>query len=100
MKRIALAYLGVALFAIAPLLVAITSSAIAHALGCQVDEGSEHACMILGLDWGSVFNVLFVSGWFTILTLPLGAVLLVGLTIFLTGRKLRKHLGRPEPGRT
>jgi hypothetical protein len=49
--------------------------------------------MILGLDWGSVFNVLFVSGWFTILTLPLGAVLLVGLTIFLTVRKLRKHLG-------
>ncbi|HEV2041788.1 MAG TPA: hypothetical protein VGT81_17410 [Casimicrobiaceae bacterium] len=85
-------YLGIVLFAIAPLLVAITAGAIAHALGCQVDEGSEHACMILGLDWGSVFNVLFVSGWFTILTLPLGAVVLVGLTIFLTVRKFRKHL--------
>lgn len=48
--------------------------------------------MILGLDWGSVFNFLFVLGWFTILTLPLGAVLLVGLTIFLTVRKVRKRV--------
>jgi len=46
--------------------------------------------MILGLDWGSFFNVLFVTGWLTILTLPLGAILLVGLTIFLTVRKIRK----------
>jgi hypothetical protein len=92
MKRIALAYLGIVLLAIAPLLVAIASGAAAHALGCQVDEGSEHACMILGLDWGSFFNVLFVTGWLTILTLPLGAILLVGLTIFLTVRKIRKRV--------
>ena len=92
MKRIALACLGIALFAIAPLLVAIASSAAARALGCRVDEGSEHACMILGLDWGSVFNALFALGGFTILSLPLGAVLLVGLTILLTVRKFRKRL--------
>ena len=97
MKRIALAYLGVALFAIAPLLVAITSSAIAHALGCQVDEGSEHACMILGLDWGSFFYFLFVSGWFSILTIPLGAVVLAGVTIFLVVRRIRR-LSITSPG--
>ena len=90
MKR--LVYFGIVLFAIAPIVVTFISGFTAHAFGCQVDEASDHACMILGLDWGSVFNVLFVSGWFTILTLPLGAVLLVGLTIFLTVRKLRKHL--------
>ena len=97
MKRIALAYLGIVLLAIAPLLVTIISTSLAHALGCQVDEGSNHPCMIFGLDWGSAFYVLAVFGWFTIVTLPLSAIALIGLTIFLAVKKIRKHLA---PSRT
>jgi hypothetical protein len=92
MKRIARAYFGIVLGAIAPLLTAIISGYAALALGCRVDEGSPHACMVLGLDLGSIFSVLFIAGWLTILTLPLGAMLVAGLTIFLAIRKLRKHL--------
>jgi hypothetical protein len=91
MKRIVFAYLGISLFAVAPILVAITSSYAARAFGCQVDEGSNHPCMILGLDWGSFFYFLFVAGWFFILTVPLSAVLFVGLTIFLVVRRIRRR---------
>jgi xanthine/uracil permease len=91
MKRVALAYLGLALFAIAPILVALISGYVAHAFGCQVDEALDHACLIFGLDWGPLFSFLFISGWFFILTVPLSAILLIGLTIFLVVRKVRKR---------
>jgi hypothetical protein len=96
-KRIVLTYLGILLFAAAPILVAITSGYAAQALGCRVDEGSNHPCMILGLDWGSFFYFLFVSGWFSILTIPLGAVVLAGVTIFLVVRRIRR-LSITSPG--
>ena len=90
MKRIVLTYLGILLFAAAPILVAVISGYAAQALGCRVDEGSNHPCMILGLDWGSFFYFLFVSGWFSLLTVPLGALVLAGLTIFLAVRRIRR----------
>ena len=96
MKRIALAYLGVVLFAFAPIIVAIVSGSVAHAFGCQVDEGSVHPCVIFGFDWGSIFNFLGVSGWFFLLTVPLGGILFIGLTIFLVVRRIRQ---RSEPSR-
>lgn len=91
MKRNILAYLGIVLFAIAPLLVTTISFSMAHVLGCPVDEASNHPCIIFGFDWGSVFYVLVVFGWFTIVTVPLGAIALVGLTIFLAVKKNRNH---------
>jgi Na+/H+ antiporter NhaD/arsenite permease-like protein len=90
MKRVFLAYLCIVLLGIAPLLVTIISASVAHALGCQVDEGSNHPCAIFGFDWGSAFYVLAVFGWFTIITLPLSALALIGLTIFLLVKKFRK----------
>jgi Na+/H+ antiporter NhaD/arsenite permease-like protein len=91
MKRNNLAYLGIILFAIAPLLVTTIAFSIAHVLGCQVDEGSNHPCPIFGLDWGSAFYVLVVFGWFSIVTVPLSAIALVGLTIYLAVKKIRNH---------
>ena len=91
MKRIALAYLGIALLAISPLLATIISMSVAHVLGCPVDEGSNHPCMILGFDGGEAFYALAVFGWFTIVTLPLGATALFGLTVFLAVKKFRNR---------
>jgi hypothetical protein len=91
MKRIVLAYFGLVLFAVAPILVTVVSGTAAHAFGCQIDEGSAHPCLFFGFDWGSLFYFLAVSGWLFIVTLPLGAILLLGLTIFLVVRKIRKR---------
>jgi hypothetical protein len=95
MKRIAFAYLGIALFAIAPILVAMGAGYMAHALGCQVDEALDHGCLVLGLDWGPLFSFLFISGWFFIVTVPASAILLIGLTIFLVVRRIRKRALSP-----
>jgi hypothetical protein len=91
MKRNILAYLGLALFAIAPLLVTIVTFSVAHLLGCTVDEASDHACKVLGLDLGGALYVMAVLGWLTIVTVPLSAIALVGLTIFLAVKKVRNH---------
>jgi len=91
MKRNVLSYIGIALFAIAPLMVTIISALTAHVFGCQVDEGSSHPCMIFGFDWGSALYVLAVFGWFTIVTLPLGALALIGLTIYLAVKRFRSR---------
>ena len=91
MKRVVVAYVGVVLFAVAPILVAIGSGSVAHAFGCQVDEGSVHPCFVAGLNLGPLFYDLGVLGWLFLVTLPLGAILIVTLTIFLVVRKARKQ---------
>lgn len=90
MKRAVVAYVGVVLFALAPILVAIGSGSVAHALGCQVDEGSVHPCVVAGMNWGPLFYDLGVLGWLFLVTLPLGGILFVALTIFLLVRKARQ----------
>ena len=47
---------------------------IAAAYGCKVDEGSVHPCIINGHDYGQLLYTLGVSGWFMLVTLPIGAL--------------------------
>jgi hypothetical protein len=91
MKRIALVYVGIVFLGIAPLLVTFIAGSTAHAFGCRVDEASDHACMILGLDLGSLLSSLAILGWLAIVSIPVGAILLIGVTIFLAARKIRKR---------
>ena len=91
MKRIALVYVGIVLLPIAPLLVTFMAGSTAHAFGCQVDEASDHACLILGLDLGSLLSSLAILGWLAIVTIPVGAILLLSVSIFFAVRKIRKR---------
>jgi hypothetical protein len=92
MRRIAIVYAGLVLFAVAPILIALTSTVAAYAAGCTLDEASVHPCIVLGLDWGSALYFFLVSGWLAIATLPTGAILVAGWTMFLAIRKFRKRL--------
>jgi hypothetical protein len=47
---------------------------IAFALDCQVDEGSAHRCLVLGLDIGGVLYTMLVSGWFILFSILYGPV--------------------------
>mgnify|MGYP006893413831 CR=1 FL=1 len=67
----------IVLFGAAPLLSALTASAIANGLGCALDEGSVHRCMLLGLDIGGVLYTMFVLIWFGMMTIPFAAVALL-----------------------
>ncbi|MBF8779889.1 hypothetical protein [Pseudomonas fulva] len=78
-----LAMLCIASFAVAPLLCALGAGWVAGLAGCPLDEGSVHACPIMGWDAGPLLYRLGVMGWFMLLTLPSGAVLMLAATVML-----------------
>jgi hypothetical protein len=91
-----LSLLGLFLFTAGPILVALTAGLVALALGCQLDEGNIHACLLLGIDLGGVLYFFGMFGWFTLMTIPFGGIgFLVWLcfAVVLLVRRLR----RPGP---
>ncbi|MCD2174656.1 hypothetical protein [Rhizobium sp. C4] len=72
------------LFACGPILSALLASTIADIQGCALDEGGVHPCMIGGADYGETLSVMFVLGWFGLVTLPLGALAAVVWCVALT----------------
>ncbi len=68
-----LALVLIVLFAALPVLLTVTGSAVAGALGCPLNEGGAHACMLFGHDIGGALSVMFASHWFAYVTIP-GAV--------------------------
>jgi hypothetical protein len=80
----------------APLLVTFIAGSTAHAFGCQVDEASDHACRILGLDLGSFLSSLAILGWLAIVTIPVGAILLLSVSIFFAARRSESAPRHPE----
>lgn len=81
--RVLLTYLGLLLFAVAPLLAAFLSWAIAERFGCQVNFAGPQPCPVFGVDVGSVLNTLAVSSLLARLTIPLGFLGLFGYTGYL-----------------
>jgi hypothetical protein len=70
----ALSAAAILLFALAPILSAMLAGLIARTNGCALDEGGVHPCLIGGTDYGETLSVMFVSGWFGLITLPIGAL--------------------------
>ena len=54
----------------APLFSVWAASEIASALGCTLNEGDAHPCILLGVDIGEALFSMFVMGWFMLMTLP------------------------------
>jgi hypothetical protein len=69
---LAITFVLILLFALSPLISAISSGAIASALGCTVNEGGASGCMFMGRDIGETLAEMFVAGWLEFVTLPLG----------------------------
>ncbi len=72
-----MAYAIVAIISAAPLILVIFGSLLGHALGCgALGESSVPDC-----PGGSVIYVLFVSGWFGLITFPFGAFIMIFLAL-------------------
>jgi hypothetical protein len=70
-----------------PVISVLAASSIAEANGCALDEGSVHACLVNGADWGEALYAMGVLGWLMLATLPLGGgALLVWLIILIIHR--------------
>ena len=65
------------LFAVLPLILALSAGGVAHGLGCRLDEGDVHPCPFLGIDLGELLYGFGVLGWLTLATVPIGGGLLL-----------------------
>lgn len=55
----------------APVLAILAGAALSSFLGCHVDEGSVHPCMVAGIDVGYPLYIMLVSGWLILGTWPI-----------------------------
>ena len=90
----------IVLFGVAPLWSDLTASTTANALGCALDEGSAHLCLLAGHDIGGMLYSMFVNIWFGMMTIPFaGLALLVwlivtpanGIVLFVMQRRCRAY---------
>jgi hypothetical protein len=75
-KRAPIYYAGVIAFALFPLILAVLSSFISELRGCQVNEAGTGNC-------GLSLDVMFTAGWFALLTIPLGIIAFIALSIIM-----------------
>lgn len=93
--RFGIALLAILALALWPVGLVLIASGLASAGGCALDEGSIHVCVIGGLDLGGALYAMFVSGWFMLVTIPLGALAVVVWTGWLVVSLLRWRARRP-----
>ena len=72
-----LALVLILLFAVAPMLLAVTASAIANVFGCGLDQGSSHSCIVAGVDIGRTLHTMFMLIWFSMMTIPFASLALL-----------------------
>ena len=73
----------IAIVAFAPVGSVVACGLIANTLGCRVDEGSVHPCVIGGKDYGQLLYTLGVMGWLMLVTLPAGVLAFAAWLIVL-----------------
>ncbi len=86
MKRLSYITLWVVVIACStPVLGVIWSSWFANKHGCTLNEANYHPCMVNGTDWGGTLGFAFISGWYALITIPigLGALLLIAIMLIL-----------------
>jgi hypothetical protein len=93
-KGFLLTGLAIVIISVGPMIVTLIAAAIAGALGCPLDEGSVHSCVVLGVDLGGALYAMGLFAWFVMFTFPLGALALLTLLLAwiiaaLTGRLKR-----------
>ena len=92
MRRMIRALAMILLLGALPLVSLLLAVLFASAFGCQLDEGSVHPCVVLGLDFGDLLYPMAVGGWFVMFTIPLaGLALLVWLVVLAVLLFKRRH---------
>lgn len=82
------------LFAAAPLLSVLLSTSIAENAGCTIHEGSANSCIVFGAEVGGTLYAMFVAGWLSFITLPIGFAALLAWLLAALLMWLRR---KPKP---
>lgn len=101
LRRVFIALIALCLL---PLAAVLLSALIAAVMGCELNEGVQQTCSLLGLDIGGVLSTMFVMGWFALMTIPLLVgilalwAILEGGVVWRKRRHDRKAAGGPNQG--
>lgn len=84
-----------------PIVCVLIAGCLANWAGASLDEGSVHPTVIHGIDYGETAYMLFVLGWFGMITLPTGGILLllhvvIATTEWLISRARRRRALPPQ----
>lgn len=82
-----LVYLLIGFIGLLPLLMALLAGAIANWAKCELSEASVGPCVIAGKDIGNLLYTMFVSGWFSLITLPSALLAMLIYSIYLLVRR-------------
>ncbi|WP_172121701.1 MULTISPECIES: hypothetical protein [unclassified Devosia] len=93
-----LALAVIVFLALLPLMSVWLATSLADWHNCQLDEGSVHACMIAGADWGEALYAMALMGWLMLASIPLGGGAVLVWLIMLTIHWLawRRHTRLPQ----
>ena len=86
----------IVLFGAAPFIAALAAMILAGALGCPLNAGGAHACLMFGRDIGPALQTVLGGHWFALMTMP-GAVMalvvwaVVALILLLLHRRRRRR---------
>lgn len=76
------------IFAFFPLMIVSLSGFISDYFNCTLSEGSPSECYALDYNIGDTLYAMFVFGWYSLLTIPLGFTLaIIGFLIIIFGNK-------------
>lgn len=78
-----LVYLVIGFLGLIPLLMAMLAGAVANCGKCQLSEAGVGPCMIAGKDVGKMLYAMFVSGWFSLITLPAALLATLIYSVYL-----------------
>ena len=70
--------IGMIVYTMAPVISVLASMHVAKALGCPLDEANIYPCNCMGIEIGGLLTVMFVAGWFALITIPTGVLGIVG----------------------
>ena len=60
-----------------PLLITFLASAIAKSNSCKLHEGYSNPCILFGVDIGDALYAMGIMLWLSLVTLPIGIVVIV-----------------------
>ena len=78
------------LICLTPVFGVVWSSWFAERHDCVLNEAGRHPCIVNGEDWGGTIGGAFILGWLGLVTLPVGALILLALCIVTLIRVIRR----------
>jgi hypothetical protein len=88
------------LLALSPIAITHTAGFIASRIGCDLNEVSEHPCLVLGINVGPLLQTMAQSIWFISLTVMAGLLALIVLFVVWIARMVRARRTKVDSAAT